>query len=81
MIGRSYNLTGEASRICPPSRERIVLLAAISTCKLSMRRFGAPWLSLNLALKLFVVTVTMSVTNIFLVVNRLPVGRFEAFFE
>lgn len=63
------------------AEERIFLLAAISTCKLSMRRFGVPWLSLDFALKLLVMTVTMSVTKFFLVVNRLPDGRFKAFFE
>lgn len=62
-------------------RKTIVLLAAISTYKLSMRRFGLPWLSLDLALKLLVMTVTMSVTKNLLVVNCLPAGRFEAFFE
>lgn len=57
------------------------MLAAISTCKLSMRRSGVPWLSLDLALKLLVVTVTLSVTNIFVVVQSLPGGRFRVFFE
>lgn len=43
--------------------------------------FGKPWISLDLALKLLEVTVTLSVTNFFVVIQSLPDGRFQVFFE